>query len=145
MIGMAVIYGIFIVFSLGIAVQDYRTGVLSRSFLWCAGFFFLGIRLFADKNSILSPLCGGLLGLGIFLLAFFVSGRKLGLADVWYAGIIGIVTGPLWWYPVIGISCTAAVFYGIHTKKRRFPFIPFMAAGVLLVLPVRFWVLYRGT
>jgi prepilin signal peptidase PulO-like enzyme (type II secretory pathway) len=144
MAGMIVVYSIFIVFSLGIAVQDYRTGFLPRPLLWCAGFFFLGIQLLMDKNSLLLPVCGCLLGLGIFLLAFLVSGKKLGLADVWYAGIIGIVTGPLWWYPVIIISCMTAIIYGVCAKKRRFPFIPFMAAGVLIVLPVRFLVVYRG-
>jgi prepilin signal peptidase PulO-like enzyme (type II secretory pathway) len=82
------------------------------------------------------PLIGGLLGMGMFLLAYLVSGKKLGLADIWYAGLIGIVLEPLLLYAALGVSCVLAIGFILISKKRSVPFIPFMAAGSFAVLPV---------
>ena len=65
----------------------------------------------------------------VYTLAFFISGKRLGLADIWYSALTGMVLGPVWWYPATGIACISAVVYIVAAGKRRIPFLPFMALG----------------
>jgi prepilin signal peptidase PulO-like enzyme (type II secretory pathway) len=131
----AVFRGIYIFFSIYLAFLDARTGYLPRLLLWgaiaasCLGQFFLGGKM-AGINAIL----GCALGLLIFSLAFFISGKKLGLADVWYAGLLGSVLGPVWWYPAVFAACLAALLFAVTRRRRSVRFIPFMAGGGILAL-----------
>ena len=75
-----------------------------------------------------------MIGLFIFLIVFLFSKKKLGLADVWYSGIIGFVLGPWNWYIAISIACGLGIVYILILRKlsgnwHAIPFIPFMAVG----------------
>lgn len=127
---------LFIFFSLCIAILDIRTGAIPRLALWGALVFSVGIRFFAGERVLFfEAIIGGGVGLAIFFLAFLFSGKKLGLADVWYAGLIGTVVGPVWWFPAILISCIAGSLYFAVKRSETIPFIPFMAAGSGIILP----------
>jgi prepilin signal peptidase PulO-like enzyme (type II secretory pathway) len=65
-------------------------------------------------------------------LAYFLSGKKLGLADVWYSALIGFVHGLWRWYFAIGIACIIGVVFILISRRRKIPFIPFMAIGSIL-------------
>jgi prepilin signal peptidase PulO-like enzyme (type II secretory pathway) len=125
---------LFAIFSLFIAALDIKTGAVPRlAFLFAFPFFFALGTLLAGWNHLWSSVTGLLLGLIIFLLAFVIARGKLGLADVWYSALIGMMLGPWWWYAAIGLGCFTGIIYMIGSKKRQIPFIPFMAAGSITV------------
>ena len=131
---IAILYkAIFIIFSVFIAILDLKTGMVPRiAFILALPLFFV-LGLLQENYSLVMMIAGFLLGLIVFLLAFFVSGRKLGLADVWYSAIIGLALGPVWWYAAIGCACVVGVLYMLISKRRKIPFIPFMALGSVIV------------
>jgi prepilin signal peptidase PulO-like enzyme (type II secretory pathway) len=139
MVKMAATF-IFCLFSVIIAVIDIKTGSVPRVAFLCAFVLFFAFNLFLDREFLFLSLAGVFVGIGLFLPAFFVSGKKLGLADVWYSGLIGMVLGPLWWYPAIFAACVAGFGFIAVTKRRSVPFIPCMAFGGVVMLALkRIW------
>ena len=129
---------LFIPFSAVIAASDIKTGKVPRIVFVIAFPVFLILRLLLDDRSeYLEPITGCLTGLIIFLLAYFISGKKLGLADVWYSALIGLVLGPWIWYAAMGGACITGIIYMLVSKQRRIPFIPFMALGSIVASIVR--------
>ena len=131
---------LFAIFSIFIAKADIKTGAVPRLAFVFAFLFFFAFKLFLPGwNPLWESITGMLLGLLIFSIVFFVSKKKLGLADVWYSALIGMLLGPWWWYAAIGIACFTGVIYIIFFKKRRIPFIPFMAVGSITASIIQFF------
>lgn len=130
MISEVLIKILFSIFSVYIAALDFATEEIPRIIFIIAFpfFFFLGLL---QTNYIfdLTSIAGALLGLIVFLLAYILSKKRLGLADVWYSALIGLVFGFYWWYAVVFFACALGVIIILVTKKRRIPFIPCMALG----------------
>jgi hypothetical protein len=132
-ITVAILFYLF--FSVGIAVMDIKTGSVPRGAFVCAAVVFFAAKLFFEGRGVLFlSLAGCIMGIGLFLLAFFGSGKKLGLADVWYSGLIGVVLGPVWWYPAIFAACVVGLAWLLCVKRRSIPFIPCMAFGSMAAL-----------
>jgi len=130
MISGLVVKILFSVFSFAIALSDLKTGVVPRiAFIFAFPVFFVLCQLSGNSQSAFIMLVGALLGLSVFFLAFFISGKKLGLADVWYAALIGLVLGPWWWYAAMFFACIAGIVFIIASGRRKIPFIPLMALG----------------
>jgi hypothetical protein len=127
---------LYVLFSGYISFLDITTGHVPRLLLWSAVAGALLLKTIIAVKLMPMALAGGVLGTGLFLLAYIVSGKKLGLADVWYAALIGVVFGPFLLYASLGVSCVIAIIFILLTKKRSIPFIPFMAAGSFSMLPV---------
>jgi len=128
MISMLAVKILFSIFSFAIAVSDLKTGGVPRiAFGFAFPVFFVLCLLFGISSSVLIMLAGALLGLSVFLLAFMVSGKRLGLADVWYAALIGLVLGPWLWYAAMFCACIAGIVYILVSGRRKIPFIPLMA------------------
>ena len=126
---------LFAIFSISIALADYKKGEIRRFiFVIAIPIFFVSNILLNDHSSIQDSLIGLLLGLGIFLITFFVSRKRLGLADVWYSALIGLVLGPWWWYAAIGIACIVGVVFMLVSRRKKVPFIPFMAFGAIAAI-----------
>jgi len=120
----------FSVFSFAIALSDIKTGMVPRVAFVLAFPVFLAFCLLSEDPRPPEVLAmGALLGLFVFLSAHFITGRKLGLADVWYATLIGLVLGPWWWYVAVFSACIAGIIYMLAFKKRKIPFVPLMALG----------------
>jgi len=133
---------IFVIFSFAIAILDVKTGAVPRvAFIIAFPVFFTLNMLKVERYPLLLIIAGTLLGLFIFFLVFFISKKRLGLADIWYSGLIGLVLGPLWWYPAIGIACIAGVACVFMFKRRRIPFIPCMAVGSVAMFILKGWFL----
>lgn len=131
---------VFALFSLAVAAADIKTGMVPRIAFIAAFPVFVTLSLLrAEHYPLWAVFVGAGLGLFVFALAFFISGRKLGLADIWYSGLIGLVLGPLWWFPAIGIACLAGVIYIVVSHNRRIPFIPCMAAGGVAMSVIQGW------
>jgi prepilin signal peptidase PulO-like enzyme (type II secretory pathway) len=130
MISELVVKIFFSIFSFAIAMSDVKTGMVPRiAFTFALPVFFALCLLSEDSHSPVIMLAGALLGLIVFLLAFIISGKKLGLADVWYAALAGLVLGPWWWYAAIFCACIAGIIYILVSGHRKIPFIPLMAFG----------------
>jgi prepilin signal peptidase PulO-like enzyme (type II secretory pathway) len=131
---------LFFLFSLVIAIFDLKKGIVPRVvFLLAFPVFFVLHLLKADNYPLYVAFTGAFLGFIIFILAFFISGRKLGLADIWYSSLIGLVLGPVWWFPAIGIACLSGASWIIISKKHRIPFIPCMAIGGVSISFMQGW------
>ena len=131
---------LFAIFSLAIAMADIRTGMVPRiAFVFAFPLFFAFALLLPETHPPVHTLAGALLGLFVFLLAFFISKKKLGLADVWYSALTGLVLGPWHWYAAMCCACVTGIIYMLVLKKRRMPFIPFMALGSIAVIIIQAW------
>lgn len=129
---------IFIFFSFAVAVSDIRTGEVPRLvFLAAFPIFFGFIFLQHEQFPLKIALAGTSLGLIVFLLVYFISRRRLGLADVWYSGLIGMVLGPWDWLLAITSACIAGIIIIIVSKRKRIPFIPFMAMGSIVMILIQ--------
>jgi len=125
---------LFAAFSLFIAYSDLKTGAVPRlAFAFAFPFFFALKTWLGGWNHLCESTTGLLIGLAVFLFAFIILKRKLGLADVWYSALIGMILGPWWWYAAIGIACFTGIIYMIVSKQRKIPFIPFMAIGSVAI------------
>ena len=125
---------LFAIFSLIITAADKKTGEVPRvAFVIAFPFFFVFKALLHESFPPLESIIGMLIGLVVFLIAFFISGRKLGLADVWYSALTGLTLGPWWWYAATGSACIAGIIYILVSKQRRIPFIPLMALGNIVM------------
>ena len=130
----------FSFFSILIAGADIKTGAVPRAaFVFAFPFFFTLKILPAGLTPIWLTIAGLLVGLMFFLLVFFISKKKLGLADVWYSALTGMILGPFWWYAAIGSACFTGIVYMVISKRRIIPFIPFMAAGSIAAVMVQFF------
>ena len=124
---------LFATFSLFIACSDLKIGAVPRiAFALAFPFFFALKTWLAGWSHLWGTVTGMVLGLIIFSLAFIILKGKLGLADVWYSALIGMMLGPWWWYVAIGAACFTGTIYIIISKRRRIPFIPFMAMGSIV-------------
>ena len=121
---------LFSIFSFAIAVSDLKTGAVPRiAFVFAFPVFFVLCLLSDSSHSAVVMLAGTLFGLLVFLLAFVISGKRLGLADVWYSALIGLVLGPWWWHAAMFFACIAGIIYILISGRHKIPFIPLMALG----------------
>jgi hypothetical protein len=121
---------LFFLFSSAIALSDLKNGEVPRiAFVFAFPVFFVLCLLSKNYHSALVMLAGALLGLSVFLFAFLISGKKLGLADVWYSTLIGMVLGPWLWYAAMFCACIAGIVYILVSGRRKIQFIPLMALG----------------
>ena len=135
---MMLIKIIFTFFSILISRADIKTGEVPRiAFIFAFPFFIILKLLLKEKNYFIESILGVLTGLLVFLFVYFFSGKRLGLADVWYSALIGLVIGLWCWYAAIGLACVAGIFYIRTVKQRKIPFIPFMALGSLIINIIR--------
>ena len=119
---------LFSIFSFAIAVSDIKTGAVPRiAFVFAFPVFFVLCLLSGNPQSAFVMLIGALLGLSVFLLTYIISGKKLGLADVWYASLTGLMLGPWLWYAAMFCACIAGIVYILVSGRRKIPFIPLMA------------------
>jgi len=131
MISELAVKTLFSIFSLAIAVSDIKTGAVPRiAFAVAFPVFFVLCLLTGSPHPLTFMLPGALLGLIVFLLAFFISGKRLGLADVWYAALTGMVLGPWWWYAAMFCACIAGIVYILVSRRRKIPFVPIMTFGI---------------
>jgi prepilin signal peptidase PulO-like enzyme (type II secretory pathway) len=125
----------FSIFSFAIALSDIKTGMVPRvAFMLAFPVFTVLCILSEDPHPPEILAMGTLLGLFVFLTACFVSRKKLGLADVWYSALIGLVLGPWLWYVAVFCACITGIIHMFAFKKRKIPFIPLMALGSAVVI-----------
>ena len=131
----ALITVLFVIFSCLIALGDIKTESVPRIAFVIAIPVFLALKLLPrSQYTLFDSLAGLFAGLATFLLAFFVSGGKLGLADVWYSALAGLVLGPGNWYAAMDFACAAGMVFILVSGRRSIAFIPFMALGSIIMV-----------
>lgn len=120
-------------FCIYLSLLDFKTGLIPRYQQWFAivGVFFMMFFYKGHPQLILS-IVGCVFGLVLFTLVRILSGKKLGLGDVWFSGFIGAFLGPVWWYLAIAIACVSAFLACILIKRGKIPFIPFLSVGTFV-------------
>jgi len=120
---------LFYAFSVAISLADIRKGEVPRLAFAAAFPAFFAFRVGWGGFPMWEAAAGFLAGLLVFLLARIVSGGKLGLADVWYSALIGLVLGPWRWYGAAALACLGGMALLLVSGRHRIPFIPLMAVG----------------
>ena len=129
---------LFTLFSAFISGLDIKNGSVPRIAFAIAFPSFLIIKiLFNEGFSFNNSITGLITGILIFLLAYMTTGKKLGLADVWYSALIGMVLGVRLWYMAISFACLTGIIFMLIKKKRQIPFIPCMAMGSIAMNFIR--------
>ncbi len=128
---------IFLLVSVPAVFQDIRAGEVSRYMLWGGLAAALLVQALGSVIPFIQALGGAALGCGVFLSARFITHKKLGLADVWYAGFIGAVLGPFWFFPAIMASCVLGIISFAISRNKQIPFIPCMAFASAAVMAAK--------
>ena len=121
-------YSIFILICVYFSYQDIAYGEIKRIYLYAVIAVTLCVKApFAAWESF----GGAVLGMLLFLFAYYISKKRLGLADVWFSGFIGAFLGIVKWYAAVSIACILALLFFIcgRNKQKTLPFIPFLSIG----------------
>ena len=121
-------YSIFVPVCIYFSYQDILYGEIKRLHLYAVIIVALCVKApFAAWESF----GGAVLGMLLFLLAYYISRKQLGLADVWFSGFIGAFCGIIKWYAAVTVACILALLFFIYSRNKRktFPFIPFLSIG----------------
>lgn len=121
-------YSIFILTCIYFSYQDIVYGEIKRIYLYAAIAVVLCVKAPA---AVWESFGGAALGILLFLLAYYISKKRLGLADVWFSGFIGAFLGIIKWYAAVSIACILALLFFIcsRNKQKTLPFIPFLSIG----------------
>ena len=124
----------FLLFSIFISYLDIKQGSVMRIYFLIAFIIiFLQKIFFLQSENLIPSFFALFTGLILFGLAYFISKKKLGLADVWYSGLIAFVFGIRLWYNAIIIACLLGLFFILFFRKQKIPFIPFMTIGSIIL------------
>ena len=128
----------FTFFSVIIAGADIKNGEVPRlAFILAFPVFFIMKFLINGRIMITESIAGAAAGFLVFILAFIITNKKLGLADVWYSALTGMALGTWQWYLSTLFACVTGVFIILiiskNISKKQIPFIPCMAAGNILI------------
>ena len=97
------------------------------------------------KEKMISAVGGMLVGLILFLLAYVLSRKSIGLGDVKLAAVLGWYLGLslIWWDLVAGLLL-AGIYSVVQLARKKLsmkdsiPLVPFLAAGTILILLLGF-------
>lgn len=140
---LILMYGVLI-----IAYIDSQTHLIPNFIL--VGLFFIRMVLLAvelviyptARMELLANAFGGLvIGFLIFIIAYFISRKGIGMGDVKLVAVIGFYTGTAVLYAIMILSLVCCVVYSLVQLARRklttkdyLPFGPFVAIGTVLAL-----------
>lgn len=123
-----------------LALVDARRRTVSDRILIC---FFLGQMLLGGACEALSPLflrlAGGAVFAGVMLSFSWLSKGKLGMGDAKLLGVTAMTAGIVYTIQLVFAGLLISFFYGLwllfvkrRNTKTEFPFVPFLALGLVL-------------
>ena len=121
-------YSVFVSVCVYFSYQDIVYGEIKRIYLYTAIIIALCVKAPA---AVWESFAGAGLGILLFLLAYYISKKQLGLADIWFSGFVGAFLGIIKWYAAMSIACMLALIFFICNRNKRkiLPFIPFLSVG----------------
>lgn len=140
---LVLIYGMML-----IAYVDHEDRIIPNRILLCLSgirFVLLVIEMVLYSNAIMellsSALGGMFIGFIIFLIAYYISRKGIGMGDVKLIAVIGFYTGTSVLYGIMIISLFCCVAFSVVqlirkklTTKDFVAFGPFVAIGTVLAL-----------
>lgn len=132
---------IFLAVSIPILIQDIKTYTLNPLYIYL-GTIILTIQTFLyQRNSLIEFFISGIIELLIFLFVWLITHRKMGIGDIKYSFLCGLVCGNIFNVVLSTLIASLAgiVFFiclGVWKKmgnEKRIPFTPFMFLGTAVV------------
>ena len=145
-------YLILIVFLVPIGAIDFEKKIIPNKFL----LVMIGVRgilLIGDMLAyptyrvelLVSALSGMAIGFLVFLLAYFLSRKSIGLGDVKLVAVIGFYLGSsLIWSAMVGGLLLAGIYSCIQLIRKKvsmkdaIPLAPFLSAGTIFIILMGF-------
>ncbi len=136
---------LFIFFSLPSVIKDIRLRLVEPVSIY-AGTVVIAVFLFlVNRNIFLHGLLAALVSFAIFFITHKIVGRKLGMGDVKYSLLCGIAAAQILWAIaglLAGCVITALTFEICYLAEKKdkvktLPFVPFLFAGMIIVLVVK--------
>lgn len=132
---------IFTCFFIIIFVIDLEHRLVLNRVVYPAIVAALIVALLAPDHDILQALLGGVTGMGLLLLLVLITPRGMGMGDVKFSALIGLIVG----FPLVLIALAISFVLGgaisgilliTRLKKRGdfVPFAPFLAIGGILTM-----------
>lgn len=129
---------IFLAAALPICIYDLKELRIPNCLSLGGTVLLLCLPVLVGPDALVSKSAGVLLGWGIFLLTRFITGGKLGLGDVKFAGMMGAAVGIRWWIAAMGYAAAAGLLTALSllavgriTRETRLPFAPFLTVGTI--------------
>ena len=123
---------IILLFSLILSVQDIKHGEVSVYIQWVSIFCALLCHLIFARTEMWIYIISSMLMGAFYFAVRMITRGKLGMADVWFGIFQGLFLVPKMIPVCLGVECLAALcFMKKKTDRKTFPFIPFMAAGLI--------------
>jgi len=136
---------IYIFFALPSVIKDIRCRLVEPVSIYI-GTAVLAVFLFlVNRNIFLYGLLAALVSFAIFFITHKIVGNKLGMGDVKFSLLCGMVAANILWAVaglLAGCLLTALTFEicylaGKKDKVKTLPFVPFLFAGMIIVLVVK--------
>lgn len=132
---------IFLAVSIPILIQDIKTYTLNPLYIYL-GTIILTVQAFLyQRNSLIEFFISGIIELLIFLFVWLITHRKMGIGDIKYSFLCGLVCGNIFNVVLSTLIASLAgiVFFiclGVWKKmgnEKRIPFTPFMFLGTAVI------------
>ncbi len=140
---MFMLFTLFILFSIPIAIVDVRCGRIPDGLSLPAGASLALCRALSGGGSLAEGAAGAALCFGFFWVIRSMTGG-LGLGDVKYGLAIGMATGPAYVFFALCFASALALsfalplaFLGKLSRAEKIPFGPFLAVGTVCALGLK--------
>ncbi len=131
-----VLFFIILIFSLILSVQDIKRMTVNIFILGAGILAGLSCHLIFVHEAMWIYIISGLLMGGFYFTVRKITKGKLGMADVCFGFFQGLFLAPKMIPVCLGIECLAALCMIKRFGKEKFPFIPFMAAGLIITFVI---------
>ena len=129
---LIVSFFIILIFSIILSVQDIKKMAVDIYIQWGSIFVALACHMIFARETMWIYILSSMFCGAFYFAVRKITKNKLGPADVWFGFFQGLFLVPKMIPVCFGIECLTALCV-INKKfgKVRFPFIPFMAAGLI--------------
>ena len=129
---------IILLFSLILSVQDIKHGEVSVYIQWVSIFCALLCHLIFAQTEMWIYIISSMLMGAFYFTVRKITREKLGPADVWFGFFQGLFLLPQMIPVCFGIECIVTLcVINKRFGKVRFPFIPFMAVGLIVAFLIQ--------
>lgn len=125
-------FSIILSFSIVLSLQDIKKMTVSIYIQWASVFAAMACHMIFARETMWIYILSSMFCGAFYFAVRKITKDKLGPADVWFGFFQGLFLIPKMIPVCFGIEClTALCVINKRFGKVRFPFIPFMAAGLI--------------
>lgn len=125
-------FSIILLFSIILSLQDIKKMTVSIYIQWTSIFSALACHLIFNREGMWFYIFSSMICGAFYFVVRKITKNKLGPADVWFGFFQGLFLVPKMIPVCFGIECIISLcVINKRFGKVKFPFIPFMAAGLI--------------